>query len=105
MTNGDFIICGCTRNAGAGLFSTLILGEYEGDKLHFVGEVGTGFNQKTMEAIMQKIKPLKKSPFPSESKLNNRWHKKKPEIIGWCIPKLVCTVKDGRIDSVCVMAS
>lgn len=93
MTDGDFIICGYTRNAGAGLFSTLILGEYEGHKLQFIGEVGTGFNQKAMEMIMQKLTPIKNSPFPAEPKLNNRWRKKKPEVIAWCIPQLVCTVK------------
>jgi bifunctional non-homologous end joining protein LigD len=93
LQEDDFIIAGYTKNLGAGLFSTLILGKYIDGSLHFEGEVGTGFSQKLMEEIVSKLKPVKKSLFAEEIKLTSRWRKKKPEVIVWCKPELICTVK------------
>jgi bifunctional non-homologous end joining protein LigD len=93
----DFIIAGYTRNAGAGNFSTLILGAYRDGVLQFIGEVGTGFSQKLMDEIMQKLKPIKKSPFITAPKFVNRWRKKKPDQIIWCRPQMVCEVRYREI--------
>jgi bifunctional non-homologous end joining protein LigD len=93
MQEDDFIIAGYTKNQGAGLFSTLILGKYIEGKLHFEGEVGTGFSDKQMKEIIDLLKPINKCPFSKEPKLNNRWRKKKPDVIVWCLPQIVCTIK------------
>lgn len=93
----DFVICGYTRNQGAGEFSTLILGTYKEGKLAYIGEVGTGFSEKAKAAIIAELKPVKKCPFPNEPKLSNMWRKKKPEVIAWCRPDLVCRVQFREI--------
>jgi bifunctional non-homologous end joining protein LigD len=90
----DFIIAGYTKNAASGTeFSTLIVGAYEAGCLRFIGEVGTGFTEKMKAEIMGKIKVISKCPFLKEPRLNNRWRKKKPEVIVWCRPQLLCRVR------------
>ncbi|MGH9613908.1 MAG: non-homologous end-joining DNA ligase, partial [Bryobacteraceae bacterium] len=68
-------------------FGSLVLGLYEKNKLIPVGQVGTGFDAKTMRAIFEKLEPLitKKSPFT----------KRVPALRGitWVWPELVCEVK------------
>jgi bifunctional non-homologous end joining protein LigD len=90
----DFIICGYTKNVDTGMpFSTLILGGYQEQKLHFVGEVGSGFTDRLMKEIIEKLHPIKKCPFQEEPRLTNHWRKKKPDYVVWCKPKFVCTIK------------
>ena len=94
MKEDDFVICGYTRSEGmAALFGTLILGNYKEGKLQFIGEVGTGFSDQAIKAIIAQIKTVKKCPFPKEPKLSDRWRKKKPDVIVWCRPDLVCKVQ------------
>jgi bifunctional non-homologous end joining protein LigD len=55
----EFIICGHTRPAGSReYFGALLLGAYEGQELHYVGKVGTGFDRKTLAALHRKFQPL-----------------------------------------------
>jgi bifunctional non-homologous end joining protein LigD len=92
----DFIICGYTKNEYSTLpFSSLILGAYRDGKLKYVGEVGTGFSDKLLREIKEKLKPLerKKCPFAQEPSLTNKWQRKKPASVTWCKPEIVCTVK------------
>lgn len=90
----DFIIAGYTRNKNTGaLLSTLILGEYHEGKLRYAGEVGTGFTDNLMKVIIEKIKPVPKCPLIKSPTFTSRWRKKKPDVIVWCRPQLVCTVK------------
>lgn len=90
----DFIIAGYTRNENTGtLLSTLILGEYHEGKLRYAGEVGTGFTDNLMKAIIEKIKIISKCPLIKTPTFTSRWRKKKPDVIVWCQPKLVCAVK------------
>lgn len=96
-TEEDFIIVGYTRNTGSTLFGTLILGAYHDGVLQFAGEVGTGFPEKLQQEILGKLKPVKKSPFVKEPKLTSRWRKKKPDVIVWCRPDLVCSVQYREI--------
>jgi bifunctional non-homologous end joining protein LigD len=64
VTTGDFVIAGFTHGE-RDYFSSLVLGLYEGGKLVHVGQVGTGFNEKSLKDIYSRIQPLivKKSPF------------------------------------------
>jgi bifunctional non-homologous end joining protein LigD len=94
MKESEFVIAGYTKNdKGATQFSTLILGDYAGGKLQFVGEIGAGFSDNAIKDLMAKMRLVKKCPFTQEPHLCNRWKKKKPDIIAWCRPELTCCVR------------
>jgi bifunctional non-homologous end joining protein LigD len=82
----EFIICGYTSGE-RDYFSSLVLGLYEKGKLIYVGNVGTGFDQKLLEMIYQRIEPLTTSRCPfSEA----------PQMMRdatWVRPEVVCEVK------------
>ncbi len=62
----EFVIGGYTEPAGSReKFGALLLGYYKDSKFIYCGKVGTGFDDKTLNSIYQKLKPLKisKSPF------------------------------------------
>jgi bifunctional non-homologous end joining protein LigD len=55
----EAIIGGYTRNENTSkLFSALLLGLYQDGQFHFIGPVGTGFNNKMQKEILEKLKPL-----------------------------------------------
>lgn len=55
----EFIIVGYTAPAGSRkYFGALLLAAYERGKLHYVGKVGTGFDEKTLAALYQQFQPL-----------------------------------------------
>jgi bifunctional non-homologous end joining protein LigD len=55
----EFVICGYTKPAGSREhFGALLLGAYEGGRLHYVGKVGTGFDRKSLAALHRKFRPL-----------------------------------------------
>ncbi len=55
----EFVIGGFTAPAGSRKhFGALLLGAYSGGKLHFVGKVGTGFDEETLSALYRKLRPL-----------------------------------------------
>jgi bifunctional non-homologous end joining protein LigD len=56
----EFVIAGFTKPSGARRhFGALLLGAYQGGKLHYVGKVGTGFNESLLASLSKKFKPLK----------------------------------------------
>jgi bifunctional non-homologous end joining protein LigD len=58
----EFVICGYTKPAGARRhFGALLLGAYRDKKLHYVGKVGTGFNESTLAALYKRFRPLARS--------------------------------------------
>jgi bifunctional non-homologous end joining protein LigD len=58
----EFVICGYTKPAGARRhFGALLLGAYGGNKLHYVGKVGTGFDESTLAALYKRFQPLVRS--------------------------------------------
>jgi bifunctional non-homologous end joining protein LigD len=62
----EFVIGGFTEPSGSrSHFGALLLGAYDRGKLHFVGKVGTGFNDQTLAMLFKKFKPLvrQQSPF------------------------------------------
>src|SRR5207249_1638272 len=78
-------------------FGSLVLGLYEKGKLTYVGNVGTGFDQKLMEMIYKRLEPLitTRSPFGANPQI--------PREVTWVRPEVVCEVKfanwtqDGRL--------
>ena len=82
----EFTICGFTHGERA-YFSSLVLGLHERGKLVHVGQVGTGFNDKTLADVFARLKPLitNKSPFGKTAKMLRQ--------VTWVKPELVCEVK------------
>lgn len=83
------VIAGFTApRGGRAHFGALVLGQYRGnDEFIFIGHTGTGFNQKTLESLYKKMKPLivKTSPFKTKIPLNAP--------ITWVKPQLVAELK------------
>ncbi len=99
----EFIVAGYTHGGGrrAGLFGALILAVREGDELKYVGNVGTGFNDKEIRRLLDLLKPLRTdaAPFAEIPKMPRV---RKDEIV-WVEPTLVAEVEfaefthDGRL--------
>ena len=94
----EVVIGGYTRNKDSSkLFSSLLLGVYDKDKLMYVGKVGTGFSNSQQKEMIANFKPLvvEKSPFETQPDYNkpSRFRSKllNAEAI-WLKPELVCEV-------------
>jgi bifunctional non-homologous end joining protein LigD len=84
----EFVIGGYTEPQGdRDYFGALALGQYRDGKLHWVGNVGTGFDTKTLTAIFQRLQPLvqKACPFAERPKPDRG--------MTWVQPELVAQVK------------
>ncbi len=86
VTSDDFVIGGFTHGE-RDYFSSLVLGLYDGEKLTHAGQVGTGFNEKSLKEIYTQIEPLitKKSPFTGTVKALRD--------VTWTQPQLVAEIK------------
>jgi len=98
VTSCDCVIFGYTKGEGAraGTFGALILGLYDKSKAVYVGKVGTGFTENTMELLLKAFHPL----IAQEKTLDGV---DVPEQITWLKPGLVCEVgyqsvtRDGKL--------
>ena len=86
LNQQEFVIAGFTHG-DRDYFSSLVLGLYENGKLVHVGQVGTGFDAKSLLDIHEKLAPLvvKKSPFAGRVKLDRE--------VTWVKPELVAMVR------------
>jgi bifunctional non-homologous end joining protein LigD len=86
VSSDDFVIGGFTHGE-RDYFSSLVLGLYDGEKLTHAGQVGTGFNEKSLKEIYSKLEPLitKKSPFTGTVKALRD--------VTWIKPELVAEIK------------
>jgi len=99
VTNSDsFVLCGFTKGE-RDYFGALVLGIYDRGKLKWAGNVGTGFDHKTMKTIHEKLAPIATKECPVEpDKLLP-----KEGSVTWTRPELVCEVRfvnwteDGRL--------
>ena len=82
----EFLICGFTAGE-RDHFGALVLGLYDNGKLVWAGNVGTGFDQKALAALRQKLDPIvtPQSPFPDSPKVGKD--------VTWVRPELVAEVK------------
>jgi len=62
----EVVIGGFTGGGGnrTGTFGSLLVGRYDGDVLRFAGGVGTGFNQKRLEAMTRQMRALATDECP-----------------------------------------
>jgi bifunctional non-homologous end joining protein LigD len=99
----EFVIAGYTKGQGrrSGRFGSLVLGVWRGDELSYVGNCGTGFTDKDIDQLLERLRPLeqKESPFPVVPKMPKV---RKADVV-WVAPELVCEVEfvewthDGRL--------
>lgn len=84
----EAIITGFTEGRGSRKhFGALVLGEFKGKKLHYIGHTGTGFSDKKLREMWDTMQPLiiDNSPFDVKIPVNGR--------VTWVQPKLVCEIK------------
>ncbi|HYL38460.1 MAG TPA: DNA ligase D [Bryobacteraceae bacterium] len=86
LTTGDFVIGGFTHGE-RDYFSSLVLGLYDRGKLVHTGQVGTGFNEKSLQEIYSALEPLitQTSPFGGPVKALRD--------VTWVRPELVAEIK------------
>src|SRR5438105_4438221 len=62
----EFVIAGYTRGKGRRVNSlgALVLGVREGDELVYAGNVGTGFTDKEIDRLLEKLRPLDRNQPP-----------------------------------------
>jgi bifunctional non-homologous end joining protein LigD len=92
LKHQEFVIAGYTRGQGrrSGSFGSLILAVREGNDLVWVGNVGTGFNEREIERLLRLLRPLerKTTPLAAEPKMPRV---KKDDVV-WVAPRLVAEV-------------
>lgn len=84
----EAVIAGFTAPKGArNHFGALLLAVYNGSEFEYIGNCGTGFDDKTLNELYKKFQPLftGKSPFKEKITAAGK--------IQWLKPKLVCQVK------------
>ena len=68
VSEQEFVIGGYTEPQGdRDYFGALVLGVHEDGKLRWVGNVGTGFDQKTARRISARLQPLITTKCPSRN--------------------------------------
>ncbi|MFY9528144.1 MAG: DNA ligase D [Candidatus Acidiferrales bacterium] len=80
----DAVVGGWTApRASRSHFGSLLLGLYEGKKLRFAGHVGSGFDDKTLEAIGKELRAreVAKCPFDKPPETNETAFWTKPEVV------------------------
>lgn len=90
----EAIIAGYTApRGGRNYFGALVLAQYKGKKLQYIGHTGTGFNQTTLKDVYNQLQQLitENSPFDTKVKLNAP--------VTWVEPKLVCNLKFTEVTS------
>lgn len=94
----EVVIGGYTVNEGTSkLFSSLLVGVYENNKLIYTGKIGTGFTDKLQKEMMKKFEPLQinESPFTTTPDVNkpSRFRPDPPHAnVYWLKPELLCEV-------------
>lgn len=80
----EFVVGGFTEPAGSRVgFGALLLGYYDEAGLHFAGKVGTGWDQKTLRALRDRLDELEQrdSPFAEEVRERGVVHWIRPEFV------------------------
>ncbi|HWB84140.1 MAG TPA: DNA ligase D [Bryobacteraceae bacterium] len=88
VSEQEFVIGGFTEpQGGRKYFGALVLGVQENGKLRWVGNVGTGFDQKMLADLYRRLQPLitSRRPFVNQPQPARG--------ITWIKPELVCQVK------------
>jgi bifunctional non-homologous end joining protein LigD len=105
----ETVIGGYTKNENTSKkFSALLMGVYDKGQFTYIGPVGTGFNQKMQQEILDKLAPLTtaKCPFREVPEYNkpSRFRPNPPKAeVTWVKPQIVAEIsfrastKDGAL--------
>lgn len=97
--DADVVIVGWSEGSGArsGTIGSLVMGLYEGEDLRYVGQVGTGFNQRTLADAMERLQGLGEAPPPFAPEIL----RSAPELrkAHWVPPRLVAMVEYRQVTS------
>ena len=89
----EFVVAGYTRGQGrrSGGLGALVLAVRDGDELVWAGNVGTGFTDATLGALLERLRPLERptSPFPAPPKMPRV---RRGDVV-WVEPELVVDVE------------
>ena len=67
----EFVVAGYVPSTTSSkAIGSLVLGVYEGDKLHHVGRVGTGFTAATAEVLFKRLERIRISSSPFDKRLS-----------------------------------
>jgi bifunctional non-homologous end joining protein LigD len=94
----EFVIGGYTEPQGdREYFGALVLGVYDDGKLRWVGNVGTGFDQKMLAHIYSRLRPLvtDRPPFAERPKPDRGMTWVKPELVAQV--RFTHWTQDGRL--------
>lgn len=79
----EFVIGGWTESTESRPFRSLLFGAYDKDELKYIGQAGSGFSDKQMGKILQKLMKIEVeiSPFVNEVEAKTPVHYVKPQLI------------------------
>ncbi|MGH8732528.1 MAG: DNA ligase D, partial [Burkholderiales bacterium] len=87
-TSGDFVVGGYTKGKGARApLGALLIGYWQGGKLRYASHVGSGFDDRTLKQVQERLEPQRRKTCPFDSK---------PELNApttWVEPETVVEVK------------
>jgi bifunctional non-homologous end joining protein LigD len=85
----NFVICGYTKGTGwrSDTMGAIVLGAPQGGTLRWVGNAGTGFDQKALWDVYQALQAIRteENPFENGTRV--------PDLMSWVQPKLIVEVK------------
>jgi bifunctional non-homologous end joining protein LigD len=86
--SAEFVIGGYTRGKGARApLGALLLGYWEGDRLRYAGNVGSGFDEATLARVKKRLEPLETGEPPFAEAPSQ------PRSTTWLRPETVAEVK------------
>jgi DNA ligase D-like protein (predicted ligase)/DNA ligase D-like protein (predicted polymerase)/DNA ligase D-like protein (predicted 3'-phosphoesterase) len=90
----DCVIVGWTPGLGgrSGTFGALLVGAYDGGRLIWIGQVGSGFTERALAELRDLLAPLARGSPPLEDPELERY----PEFT-WVEPRVVCEVEFAEI--------
>jgi bifunctional non-homologous end joining protein LigD len=93
----EFVVGGFTDPKGSRSgFGALLVGYYDGDRLRYAGKVGTGYNQKVLRTLRERMGALETGASPFADRVRER-------DAHWVAPELVAQIgftewtTDGRL--------
>ncbi|MBB4909784.1 DNA ligase D-like protein (predicted ligase) [Actinophytocola algeriensis] len=93
----EFVVGGFTDPKGARSgFGALLVGYYDGDRLRYAGKVGTGYNQKVLRSLRERMGALETDASPFADRVRE-------PAAHWVAPELVAQIgftewtTDGRL--------
>ena len=103
--DADLVVGGWSKGDGSRSksFGSLLVGAYEDDGLRFVGAVGTGFSEKVLGEVMERLEAhaSDESPFKEDPREMSTGRFGKPiKDPRWVIPDLVVRVEFRELTSV-----